>query len=253
MPPKKHDTKVGDKFGRLTVIGEIIKKGKHRHVPCLCVCGETTEPRIGELFSRDTKSCGCLKTEIIVKANFKHGLSKKKIHRTWLDMRYRCFDQKNLAYKYYGGRGITVCKEWLKFLPFYEWAMSHGYQEGLTIERKNNGLGYSPDNCIFIPKSKQSSNRRCCPSIKIDGKLFSTLKAATRHFGIGYCTVRRRLKIGWGLEKALKTPLQNRIQVKISGKSFPSFAAAARYFGISYETTYRRFRRGASIEVAFGV
>lgn len=251
MPAKKYETKIGDKFERLIVIGEIIKKGRYRHVPCRCSCGKITTPRIGELFSGATKSCGCLRHEIMAKASFKHGHSKTKIYRTWLDMKYRCFDQNNLAFKYYGGRGITVCDEWLEYLPFYDWAMSHGYKNGLTIERSDNELGYSPGNCIFIPKSKQSSNRRCCPSINVDGKTFSALTSAALYFKIEYQTVRRRLKIGWSLEKALKSPLQNRIQIKVSGKSFPSFAAAARYFGINYNTVYKRFYRGSSIKEAF--
>lgn len=254
MSAKKYETKIGDKFERLTVIGEIIKKGRHRHVPCMCGCGKTTTPRIGELFRGTTKSCGCLGAEVRVRAHLKHGHKGKRIYQTWTDMRHRCFNQERSSYKYYGARGITVCEEWLKYLSFYKWAMSHGYKDNLSIERVDNNLGYSPDNCIFIPRSKQSSNRRCCPSVSIDGKTFSTLKAAARHFKIGYQTVRRRLKIGWSLEKALKSPLQNRIQIEISGKNFPSFAAAARYFGIDYDVAYHmHFCRGVSVEDVFGV
>jgi hypothetical protein len=72
----------------------------------------------------------------------------------------RCTCQGNTAFNRYGGRGITVCPEWEKFDVFMEWAMSNGYKEDLSIDRINNNLGYSSDNCRFASDSQQALNRR---------------------------------------------------------------------------------------------
>lgn len=93
--------------------------------------------------------------------NWKHGLTKHPLFNTWQLMRSRCHDQKNNAYQWYGARGIKVCKRWkTSFKNFLDWAMKHGWQPGLSIERKNNDAGYSPTNCCFVPRGRQARNRR---------------------------------------------------------------------------------------------
>lgn len=88
-----------------------------------------------------------------------HGLSKTPLYKIWLNMKSRCYCKSATRYERYGGRGITVCDEWLKdFLCFYDWAMVNGYKNGLSIERININDGYSPQNCKWIPKSEQAKN-----------------------------------------------------------------------------------------------
>jgi len=82
-------------------------------------------------------------------------------------MKNRVLNQKNDAYKYYGGRGITICNEWLEFIPFRDWALSHGYKEGLFIDRENPNGNYEPSNCRFIPILESNRNRTNTITMKV--------------------------------------------------------------------------------------
>lgn len=74
----------------------------------------------------------------------------------WADMRRRCANPNRKDFKYYGGRGISVCKEWERYSVFREWAMSNGYADNLTIDRINNDGNYEPGNCQLIIRSENS-------------------------------------------------------------------------------------------------
>jgi hypothetical protein len=94
------------------------------------------------------------------KRNTKHGGSKTRLYRTWTNMKTRCLNQNNKNFKWYGSIGINICPEWLKLENFQRWALQSGYQENLTIERKNPFGNYEPSNCTWIPKSEQRKNQR---------------------------------------------------------------------------------------------
>ena len=90
----------------------------------------------------------------------KHGLTKHPLYCVWHNMKTRCYNPKRKAYKYYGGRGITVCDEWLfDFEAFYTWAINNGYKKGLQIDRENNDKNYNPENCRFITPRENVRNR----------------------------------------------------------------------------------------------
>ena len=100
-----------------------------------------------------------------------HGLSKTPLYKIWSNMKSRCYCKSATRYERYGGRGITVCDEWRKdFMAFYNWAYSSGYETGLSIERININLGYSPSNCKWILKSEQSKNTCRTNLVTYDGK-----------------------------------------------------------------------------------
>lgn len=175
---------IGKKYNRLTILEElpphcrIDKLGKikkMRMVKCVCDCGNIVIARWSALINGTTKSCSCLRNEnakISQKKTFTtHGLTKHPLHRRWDNIKTRCYNEKSKSYKDYGGRGITICSEWLNdFMAFYNWALSNGWKRGLTIERKNNDGNYEPSNCIWIAKSEQSRNRRSNRWLEYDGK-----------------------------------------------------------------------------------
>lgn len=93
--------------------------------------------------------------------NYSHGYSGTRVYRIWRSMKSRCYNKNNPRYHRYGGRGITVCDEWLHNpKAFCEWALSHGYEDTLSIDRINNDNGYSPDNCRFADMNTQALNRK---------------------------------------------------------------------------------------------
>ena len=86
-------------------------------------------------------------------------------------MKNRCYNQNSKRYVAWGGRGIIVCDEWRNnFKAFYDWAMSHGYEEGLTLDRINNDGNYEPNNCRWTTIQEQNKNKRNVKLIIFDGK-----------------------------------------------------------------------------------
>lgn len=90
----------------------------------------------------------------------KHDKSHTNLYRRWSDMKARCFNPNSCNYQYYGGRGITVCEEWLDFENFYNWAIANGYSKDLSLDRIDNDGDYTPDNCRWTTKSVQNMSMR---------------------------------------------------------------------------------------------
>lgn len=100
--------------------------------------------------------------------NFKHGLDGHPLYHVWCGMKSRC--KTKLSYgENWAGRGIKVCDEWQTFPPFYDWAISHGYEKGLSLDRINNDGNYEPSNCRFITWSVQNKNKRKYRSMPRNG------------------------------------------------------------------------------------
>lgn len=135
---------------------------------CKCDCGKTSCVLGSHLRAKRIRSCGCLQKELSAirieknrgKGNTKHGGTQTRLYQIWANMKTRCLNQNNRAYKWYGALGVTICSDWLNFENFYQWAKDNGYQENLTIERKNPFGNYEPSNCTWIPKSEQRKNQR---------------------------------------------------------------------------------------------
>ena len=127
------------KFGRLTPVEIIKEKGKNAKYRCVCDCRNEIITWYNNLYLGKTVSCGCWNDEQRHRKdnkshNIKHGMANTRVYREWCAMRNRCTSKSNISYKNYGGRGITICDEWLNdFMNFYNWAMKNGYKDGNLI------------------------------------------------------------------------------------------------------------------------
>ena len=200
----------GQRFGRLLAIEPTDEKrnGKVKWL-CRCDCGNTATVLNYNLLNRHTLSCGCLQRERAKESATTHSMCGTRLYRTWAHMRERCLNPNTRNYDGYGGRGITICDEWLKFDSFAEWAIESGYSADLTIERIDNDKGYTPSNCRWATPFEQASNKRSNHTFTIDG-VTDTMTNWARKFGIKPTTVFDRLHNGWSEFEALTIPIGER-------------------------------------------
>ena len=126
-----------------------------------CICGTKFKAHMASIKNGTTSSCGCYRKQRITEVNKSHGQTTTLLYKVYSSMKDRCLNQKSRDFKYYGARGIIVCLEWRNsFETFYQWAISNGYIEGLSIDRVNNNGNYEPNNCRWATKSTQSRNQR---------------------------------------------------------------------------------------------
>lgn len=203
----------GQRFGRLIAIERVGKDNQRRTLwLCKCDCGNKIVTRIASLRNGTTKSCSCLQKEITRKRSTIHGLAGNhaycpRLYRIWKNMKTRCYNPKPYKYKNHGGRGIIVCKEWLKYMPFHEWAMSHAYEKHLTIERIDNNGNYEPSNCRWATYKEQSLNSRQNHLITYNRET-KTLYEWAKICNMKYKTLSSRLlDYGWSVKKAIETPV----------------------------------------------
>ena len=125
-------------------------------------CGTNFKAITNDINRGDTKSCGCYQKRRMSDTLKTHGLGYTRLYRIWTNMKDRVFNTKNKGYSDYGGRGITICDDWLDVQNFYNWAMSNGYEEnkGLSIDRIDNNGNYCPENCRWTTQTIQTRNQR---------------------------------------------------------------------------------------------
>lgn len=198
---------VGQRFGRLTVVSKADAIGtSSMRWNCVCDCGNKTVVYGHYLKSGHTRSCGCLANESIAERSTTHGHANSRLYRIWHGMKARCYRESEPGYSRYGGRGIKICEEWLSdFQKFYDWAMSHGYSDDLSIDRIDNNGNYCPENCRWVSMEVQNNNRSSNRTITANGETH-TVAEWSKITGINETTLAGRLDKGWSEEKTINTP-----------------------------------------------
>lgn len=204
----KHDFYIGQKISRLTIADIFPRKRPNGRSDivcrCVCDCGKQVDVTTSHLKDGHTKSCGCLKHD--TKAQLKHGMSHSKIDEIYKGMKARCYNKNSKAFPRYGGRGITICDEWLSDKKkFFEWAFENGYKDGLTIDRIDNDGMYEPSNCRWSTYKVQANNTSKNRRVKWNGESHS-LAEWQDILGISQKTIGYRLRRGWTVADALTTP-----------------------------------------------
>lgn len=204
----------GQTFGELRA-NYITGRTKHRntiwHCTCLA-CGRASEVTSGDLRSGHTTSCGCTKAARIAKARTKHGAKPRGAppmpeYVVWCAIIQRCTNKKNPAYKYYGGRGITVCARWRASFKLFLKDMGFRPTDQHSIERKKNHLGYTKNNCIWATRDVQANNKRNNRLLTYKNET-ATLAEWARRKGMKARALGMRLNVyGFTLEEALETPV----------------------------------------------
>lgn len=195
MPLKTDLT--GKRFGKLTVLAKSPeRRGRSFTWICQCDCGRITHPIVtNRLLHGRTRSCGCLRGDFN-KGRATHGLSRSPLYRTWRNMKNRCLNTWAERYKHYGGRGITVCDEWLhNFEAFYDWAIANGYADGLSLDRIDVNGNYCPENCRWADETIQANNKSNNLMVEINGEI-KTFAEWSRITGIRYDTLCKRYRRG---------------------------------------------------------
>lgn len=208
---KKITDMIGRKYGRFTVIQETNERDSSGSViyVCKCECGNIRKLSTRILNDGQTVSCGCYKRD--VKSKFGNSVYKEHLYGVWINVKCRCYNKNEKCYHNYGGRGITMCDEWRNnYLLFKKWALEHGYKHGLWLDRINNDLGYSPDNCRWTTPKEQQRNKRTNIIVEYKGEKMC-LKDASEKSGINYGTLRRRIELNWNNDR-----LFDRVDTKYS-------------------------------------
>lgn len=176
-----------------------------------------------------------------------------RLYGIWTKMRYRCSKPYRPEYPRYGGRGISVCKEWNNlengFSNFVSWAMSNGYSDELTLDRINNDGDYEPNNCRWADWKTQQRNRRNSRYVTYKGETLH-LNTMAEKYNLPTDIVRHRYDHGWDLERIFTTPVTpvKRRRVIYQGKEM-SLRELSEATGVNYSTIKTRYRKGYYDEI----
>lgn len=196
--------KKGDKYGGLTILKEVAKHvtpggQQQRQFECKCVaCGGKKILKLAKL-QQGQQTCGCdaeaKHREATIKSNKArpgHRLSKHPLYGVWAGMKDRCYNKNSKDYPRWGGRGITICRDWRNHPErFIRWSEQF-WQPGLTIDREDNNGNYEPSNCRFVTVEVQNNNQRSNVRYQFQGE-FLTANQIARKVSLNISTLKWRL------------------------------------------------------------
>ena len=199
--------RIGHNYGRLTVVGGPTLRNRKTYWQCKCECGNTSMVSAANLSSGSSKSCGCLQRELLAARTKTHNGTHDSLYAVWAMMKQRCLNTNATGFRNYGGRGITICDEWHDYASFRDWAIPHGYDPRLQLDRIDNESGYCPGNCRWVHPLVNANNRRNNVVIEHGGE---SLTAAqwSRRLGGNKTLVSTRLKAGWSETRAVTEPVR---------------------------------------------
>ena len=203
----------GKRFNNLIIIKElprIVVRYKRTHrtrrqILCKCDCGKEFTSTPYNIISGNTKSCGCYRTIATGHRSRKHGMSRTSEYDAWCRMRDRCYNKDSKDYKWYGAKGIRVCRRWLTSFDNFLADMGKKPTRKLSIERKNSKKSYTPTNCVWDTQKEQVRNQDRVIKIHYQGKKRRLIEVC-EELGLDTSSIRRRLRNGWTLNLALTTP-----------------------------------------------
>lgn len=194
---------VGNKYDRLLVTAKLVGD----RFDCLCDCGKEVSRSRWTLQSNQKKSCGCWRIEMIVERCTTHGKSHTLTHRSWGYMRSRCLDPNSSSYSYYGGRGVTICKQWDSFEQFLKDLGPR--PKGKTLDRIDPNGNYEPSNCRWATRREQCWNKRNSRIVTAFGesKILEEWARDPRAV-VGSKCIGNRIARGFTPEQSITTPGQ---------------------------------------------
>ena len=204
------DNLTGRRFGRLTVISESDNDKSKIMWLCKCDCGNDKIVAANDLKSGHTKSCGCLSAENRrLPKRTTHQMSRTRLYKEYVSMKTRCKPNYHNHNVYYD-KGVSVCEEWAHpngFNVFRDWALSHGYDDQLTLDRIDNDGNYEPENCRWITMREQQNNRSNNVYIAYLGETH-TLKEWSERMDLSYGMLKVRHRKGLEPPELFQPPMR---------------------------------------------
>lgn len=199
----------GQVFGHWTVLGDATPLHGNVMVLCRCTCGTERPVRRSRMIAGGSKHCGCQSLKRATAAATKHNMSHSKEYRAWMSIKSRTLNPNCAGYIDYGARGITICEEWRNSFDVFLRDMGPAPSKSHSIDRRNNNLGYSKENCRWATAKEQQRNRRVNVLITFAGATRS-ISEWEEMLGVHPGSLRDRFRNGWSIERAMTTPYRKK-------------------------------------------
>lgn len=197
---------IGTRFGQLVVSGERFKRPNDRHhfyVECVCDCGVKKSFCVANLKSGVTLSCGCYLKKLCGDIHRIHGMTETSEYKSWCGMKERCSRKTLKSYYRYGGRGITVCNQWINSFENFFRDMGPKPSPKHSLERRDNDGNYEPSNCYWATKKEQARNTRRNVFVEHMGHTKLLVEWA-EILGVPYDLIQARLSKGKPFSEAIR-------------------------------------------------